>query len=312
MAARLPINWEVYGPGLEVLSGGDVLRVQEWANEVRDRHFGDLPDEMKREETSSGVNRLMSRILWAKANLKQAKLVESPQWGFVKITNKGAKLLEREKIITVEHVDKDAEFIAYSEAVKAAKEAKSENVASTIPQSESALSPIERVDRDVEMIEEEIKAANLLEKLKKVNPYEFEKVVLRLFKEMGYGDTIATSKSRDGGIDGIINRDQLGLERIYIQAKRYGESKVTEGHIDSFAGAMSRTTISSATRKGIFVTTSEFNEKAKNSAECSNEQIILVDGAKLVDLMYKYGVGVQDIYDFKIKGIDKDFFEPIS
>ena len=312
MAARLPVNWEVYGPGLEVLSGGDVLRVQEWANEVRDRHFGDLPDAMKREETSSGVNRLMSRILWGKANLKQAKLVESPKWGFVKITNKGAKLLEREKIITVEHVDKDAEFIAYSEAVKAAKEAKSENVASTIPQSESALSPIERVDRDVEMIEEEIKA-DLLEKLKKVNPYEFEKVVLRLFKEMGYGDTIATSKSRDGGIDGIINRDQLGLERIYIQAKRYGESKVTEGHIDRFAGAMSRTTISaSATRKGIFVTTSEFDDKAKHSAEHATEQIVLVDGAKLVDLMYRYGVGVQDLYDFKIKRIDKDFFERIS
>ena len=106
-------------------------------------------------------------------------------------------------------------------------------------------------------IENEIKN-ELLEKLKELDPFYFEKVILILLKKMGYGDFVETSKTGDGGIDGIINEDKLGLDKIYIQAKRYGENKVREKDIRNFIGAMS-----GDTQKGVFVTTSSFDKGAE-------------------------------------------------
>lgn len=137
-----------------------------------------------------------------------------------------------------------------------------------------------------------------------MDPYAFEKIILILLKKMGYGDFIETAKSGDGGIDGIINEDQLGLEKIYIQAKRYAENKVRETDIRNFIGAMS-----GDTRKGIFVTTSTFDEKAKTKARDAHHTIILIDGSKLVDLMHKYNVGVQTKSVYEVKAVDNDFFE---
>ncbi len=108
----------------------------------------------------------------------------------------------------------------------------------------------------------------------------------------------------DGGIDGIINEDQLGLEKIYIQAKRYSENKVRETEIRNFIGAMS-----GDTRKGIFVTTSSFDEKAKSKARDAHHTIILLDGSKLVDLMHRFNVGVQIRSIYEVKAVDNDFFE---
>jgi restriction system protein len=121
---------------------------------------------------------------------------------------------------------------------------------------------------------------------------------------MGYGDFIETAKSGDGGIDGIINEDQLGLEKIYIQAKRYSENKVREKDIRNFIGAMS-----GDTRKGIFVTTSSFDEKAKVKSRDAHHTIILIDGSKLVDLMHKFNVGVQTRSHYEVKVLDNDFFD---
>ena len=299
MDTRLPTHRETYKPILEALSNNKTIQRRELAHKVRDEYYGHLSDEMKKEETSTGANRLLDRILWGLVYLKQAKLVEQPQRGLYKITDKGVKLQKRGNI-TTEDVDKDEEFLAHSVA---AKEAKNEDTVSIL-ESESGASPQDLIDQGVKTIEEQTKT-ELLDKLKKVDPYEFEKVVLRLFKEMGYGETIETSKSHDGGIDGIINQDQLGLERIYIQAKRYGDSKVNEPEIRNFIGAMS-----GATSKGIFVTTSRFDDRAERKANGAN--IILVDGAKLVDLMYRYGVGVQVRDSYKVKEVDEDFFERIS
>jgi len=120
---------------------------------------------------------------------------------------------------------------------------------------------------------------------------------------MWYGDFVETSKSWDGGIDGIINEDKLWLEKIYIQAKRYADAKVREPEIRNFIGAMS-----GDTRKWVFVTTSSFDESAKQKAHDASHTIILIDGRRLVDLMYQYGVGVQVRQVYEIKGIDEDFF----
>jgi restriction system protein len=144
----------------------------------------------------------------------------------------------------------------------------------------------------------------LLDKLKGIDPYYFEKVILILLKKMGYGDFIETSKSGDGGIDGIINEDKLGLDKIYIQAKRYDDNKVREKEIRNFIGAMS-----GDTTKGVFVTTSDFDKGAIQKAHDAHHTIILIDGNKLVDLMHHYNVGVQIKATYDVKMLDDDFFE---
>ena len=137
-----------------------------------------------------------------------------------------------------------------------------------------------------------------------MDPYYFEKVILILLKKMGYGDFIETTKSGDGGIDGIINEDKLGLEKIYTQAKRYNDNKVREKDIRNFIGAMS-----GDTSKGVFITTSTFDDYAVKKAREAHHTIVLIDGAKLVDLMLQYNVGVQVKTVYEVKEVDNDFFE---
>jgi len=168
-------------------------------------------------------------------------------------------------------------------------------------------SPQDMIDRGFADIQGTLKS-DLLEKLQGTNPYYFEQVVLDLFQKMGYGDYLGTPKSGDGGVDGIISQDKLGLEKIYVQAKRYaGANKVREPEIRNFIGAMS-----DGVSKGIFVTTSSFDESAKEKAKnAHNHKIILIDGEQLTDLMIKYSVGVQVKTSYEVKEIDNDFFEEI-
>jgi restriction system protein len=121
---------------------------------------------------------------------------------------------------------------------------------------------------------------------------------------MGYVDFVETSKTGDEGIDGIINEDKLGLEKIYIQAKSYNENKVREKDIRNFIGAMS-----GDTSKGVFATTSTFDDFAIQKARDAHHKIILIDGKKLVDLMYQYSIGVQVRNVYEVKEVDDDFFE---
>jgi restriction system protein len=159
------------------------------------------------------------------------------------------------------------------------------------------------IDKGFSQIEIEVKN-DLLERLKGIDPYYFEKVILILLKKMGYGEFVETSKSGDGGIDGIINEDKLGLDKIYIQAKRFNENKVREKDIRNFIGAMS-----GDTNKGVFVTTSLFDPGAVEKAKNAHYKIILIDGNKLVDLMHEFNVGVQIKTTYDIKQLDEDFFE---
>ena len=166
----------------------------------------------------------------------------------------------------------------------------------------SGMSPQELIDTGITTIEDQIKS-ELLEKLKESDPYYFENIVLQLLRKMRYGEFKETKKSGDGGIDGVVNSDQLGLEKIYIQAKRYSDSSVTEVHIRNFIGAMS-----GDTNKGIFVTTSNFTKDAIKKAREAHHSIILIDGDKLVDLMHEHNIGVQIRHTHEIKVIDEDFF----
>ncbi len=295
---ELPKYHETFVPVLEILNTVDSLSSRELSSQVRDNYYSDLPQELLNKKTSSGSNTLLDRILWGKSYLKMAKFVSYPKRGVVQITEKGKLILEIGNL-SLRDLQNDQDFIKHRKSVKSKKENEVEldtvNVENASPQ--------DLIDSGFSTIETEVKT-ELLEKLKEIDPYYFEKVILILLKKMGYGDFIETSKSGDGGIDGIINEDKLGLEKIYTQAKRYNENKVREKDIRNFIGAMS-----GDTSKGVFITTSTFDDSAIKKAQEAHHSIILIDGAKLVDLMHQYNVGVQVKTVYEVKELDNDFFE---
>lgn len=295
---ELPKYHETFIPILETLNAVGSLRSRELASKVRDVYYSDLPQELLNQKTSSGANVLLDRILWGKSYLKMAKFVTYPKRGMVQITEKGKKQLATGRL-SLQDLQNDEDFVTHRESVKSEKgndiELQSVNVENASPQ--------DLIDSGFSSIETEVKT-NLLERLKEIDPYYFEKVILILLKKMGYGDFVETTKSNDGGIDGIINEDKLGLEKIYTQAKRYNENKVREKDIRNFIGAMS-----GDTSKGVFITTSTFDDSAIKKAREAHHSIILIDGAKLVDLMVQYNVGVQVKTVYEVKEIDNDFFE---
>lgn len=295
---ELPKYHENFLPILETLNKVESLKSRELATRIRDNYYSDLPHTLLNQKTSSGANVLIDRILWGKSYLKMAKFVSYPKRGMVQITEKGKRILATGKL-PLEDLQNDPDFIKHRESVQSKKENEVElenvNVENASPQ--------DLIDSGFSTIETEVKT-ELLERLKEIDPYYFEKVILILLKKMGYGDFIETSKSGDGGIDGIINEDKLGLEKIYTQAKRYNENKVREKDIRNFIGAMS-----GDTSKGVFITTSTFDVSAVKKAREAHHSIILIDGAKLVDLMHQYNVGVQVKTVYEVKELDNDFFE---
>lgn len=295
----LPKYHETFVPILKILYEETSLPSREMTRQVIEKYYADLPGELRQKKTKSGTNLLSDRIGWGKSYLKMGNFVTYPARAKVAITAKGRKIVEEQKGLTLQDLQNDPDFLQYRESVRKKKDSATEDSTLSIENG----SPQDLIDEGVDAIEEEVKA-ELLEKLKDTDPYFFEKVVLELLKKMGYGDFIETARSRDGGIDGIINEDKLGLEKIYIQAKRFRENKVREPDIRNFIGAMS-----GDTRKGVFFTTSTYDNGAIQKAREAHHTIILIDGAQLVDLMHQYNVGVQEKMIYEIKEIDHDFFE---
>jgi len=295
---ELPKYHETFMPILETLNSIESISSRELAVRVRDKYYSDLPKELLDKKTSTGANTLIDRILWGKSYLKMGKFVFYPKRGMVQIGDKGKQALASGQLLLTD-LQNDPDFIQHRSSVKSKKENKTELETVDVDNA----SPQDLIDTGFETIETEVKT-ELLEKLKELDPYFFEKVILILLKRMGYGDFIETSKTGDGGIDGIINEDKLGLEKIYTQAKRYNENKVREKDIRNFIGAMS-----GDTSKGVFITTSTFDDSAIRKAREAHHSIILIDGPKLVDLMHQYNVGVQVKTTYEVKEIDNDFFE---
>ena len=289
----LPKFHETFNPILEILSNGQIIYHRELLKKVVDNYYSDLPKELLDQKTRSGEPLILNRIAWGKSYLKKGGYIIYPERGMVQITEKGKKSSE-EKLL-LKDIDGESNFIDFY------VDEKTKGISNTAEIKLS--SPQDLIDRGFSEIEAQVKS-DLLEKLKAIDPYYFEKVILILLKMMGYGDFIETSKSGDGGIDGIINEDKLGLDKIYIQAKRYDDNKVREKDIRNFIGAMS-----GDTTKGVFVTTSDFDKGAIQKAHDAHHTIILIDGNKLVELMHQYNVGVQIRATYDVKMLDDDFFE---
>lgn len=284
-------------PILGVLSDGKPRSMFEISS-ILEKEFN-LTEEEKLETVSNGYTRFYDRVSWGRTYLKKAGLVFQDSKGSdIKITESGINLLkENPDKIDIDFLKRYPSFLIFKEGNKKT----SEELNNTLTE---RFSPQDMVDQGFQQFSETLKS-DLLEKLQSTNPYFFEKVALILFQKMGYGDFQETSKSGDGGIDGIIKQDKLGLEKIYIQAKRFSNAnKVREPEIRNFIGAMS-----GDVNKGIFVTTSSFDQSAIDKAKNASHKIILIDGKELTELMIKNNVGVQVASVYEFKEIDVDFFK---
>ncbi|MBF7091262.1 restriction endonuclease [Flavobacterium sp. ALJ2] len=289
MTKEIPKFYETFKPILETLRIEDNISRAKLREKVIEKYYGEIPKELLAQRIKSGDILIHNRLNWGISYLKQAGYLLHPKRGYVQLTEKGNKASTE---ISLNQIKSDIYSLnPYKEKVETSgvDEIKTET-------------PEDLINEGFSQIENEVKN-DLLDKLKTMDPYYFEKVILILLKKMGYGDFIETSKSADGGIDGIINEDKLGLDKIYIQAKRFAENKVREKDIRNFIGAMS-----GDTNKGVFVTTSQFDKGAEEKAKNAHHKIILIDGNKLVDLMYEYTVGVQIKSVYEVKHLDEDFF----
>lgn len=291
MNKEIPKFHETFNAILDILSDKEIIHTREMQKRVIEKYYSHLPKELLEEKTKSGEILINNRIAWGKSYLKKGGYIHYPSRGHVQITEKGVLQETRLKLKDLEEETSLLDFYQ-TEGDKDSLEIKQISNAS----------PQDLIDEGFNQIEHETKN-DLLERLKVIDPFYFEKVILILLKKMGYGEFSETSKSGDGGIDGIINEDKLGLDKIYIQAKRFNENKVCEKDIRNFIGAMS-----GDTNKGVFVTTSIFDKGAEEKAKNAHHKIILIDGNKLVDLMHEYDVGVQIRAVYQVKHLDEDFF----
>jgi restriction system protein len=292
------------GPVLQALENGSPLSLADLYAAVA--VIVDLSEAEMREVIPSGQPRYKNRIGWAATYLGQAGAIERPQRGVYALTERGRRLLAEGVAITAARL---SEFPEYREFVERSKRSSGPRSGAAIEGAGVDVSPAEAIESAAEELRL-ILEAELLERLLAVDPYAFERLVLRVLGAMGYGkdgSLESTSKSGDGGIDGIISQDPLGLDRIYLQAKRFTSGPVGSKDIQAFMGVLSM----SHGDRGVFITTSTFTDSARQAADKSRSRIELIDGRRLVRLMVNNGVGVQPESVTTVYKIDDDFFEDL-
>lgn len=264
-----------------------------------------LTEEERKQLLPSGQQCVFeNRVAWARAHMKMAGLIENTSRGIFRITNRGNQLLKKSPAEINLRVLR--EFPEYLEARDRNQVNKTEDASKDSDEQESK-TPAERLEEAYEILRKNL-ASELLSQLKSASPTFFEKVVVEVIVKMGYGGSRkdagqAIGRSGDEGIDGIIKEDRLGLDIIYIQAKRW-ENTVTRPEIQKFAGALQ----GKRARKGIFITTSDFSQNAHEYVAAIESKIILIDGQQLSQLMIDFGVGVATDAIYELKRLDSDYF----
>ena len=258
-------------------------------------------------KTPKGTNIFRSRVHWSQAFLAQAGAITRPERGYLEITERGIKLLEENpKGFTAKKFD---EFPDYANAWSSRSNS-DENSSKTVTTPESEITPQERIETAVGEIESAL-AADIVQRVRKLSPKFLELVILELLHAMGYGasdtDIEHVGGPGDEGVDGVIHQDALGLQRIYVQAKRYkAENTIGRPDIQKFVGALSGL----GANGGVFITTSTFSAEAREYANKNlSARIVLIDGNEFGQLMVRHGIGVQKRRTYSIVDIDEDYFE---
>ena len=294
-------------PALAHLADGEPHRSREVKEALADGF--ELTDAERAELLPSGRQRVIdNRVGWALTFLSQAGLVERPSRGVVRITEAGRQALAANPSrIDMKVLEQYPSYLEFRQRTRAERGASSSPVA----EAEHATASPEDLLSTARAENRAAVEGELLKKALTLDPAGFERLVLRLLEAMGYGKNGVvehSGQSGDGGIDGIISQDPLGLDRIYLQAKQYATDRtVGRPTLQAFAGAL----MSAQGDRGVFLTTASFTREAIEEARRVNLRIELIDGKRLAELMLRHGVGVQAKTSVTLYDLDEDFFEEL-
>ena len=269
-------------------------------------HFSLTDEDLQMKTKGGSAYQIDDRIGWCRQWLRRALFIEIPEKGVYRITKRGADYLKSHSDLRQSDLVEYPEYAAYAGISSEKKTSGKIEVES----SNEELTPTEQLEAAMKKINDDL-AADILQKAREMSPAKFEQLVLDLLLAMGYGGTNkdlakVTPISHDNGVDGIIPEDALGLDKIYIQAKRYKEGlPVSKPEIHQFIGALSEQKAS----KGVFVTTGNFTQGAKESVNKAASKIVLIDGIALAQYMIEFNVGVSTRKSYEIKRLDTDYFE---
>jgi restriction system protein len=289
-------------PLLKVMGGGSELTTNQMRDAVAD-HLGLSAEALSQRLPSGTQTAFDNRMGWARTYLYKAGLIERPRRATYVISQSGKDLLANPPAAI------DAEFLRsyeqFNDFIPTTRNGKQELIESG--DIDDDLTPEEQIEKGVRRIQRELQD-EVLDRVKRLPPEGFEQLVLRLLVGMGYGgsmeDVQGVARGADGGVDGVVNQDHLGLDRIYIQAKRW-EGSVGRPVIQGFVGALAGVGAS----KGVIMSTSTFAQPAQEYVKTlTDRRIILVDGKRMSELMLKHGIGVSTKQTFVIQRMDEDFF----
>ena len=300
----IPDYQSLMRPVLECAASGEV-RIGDVVEELADK-LGVTAEERAALLPSGKQTTFANRVHWAKSYLKQAGLVEITRRGHFRITERGRAALADGATINSAYLEQFADFQQFME-----RAGDNEPLAVETAEKPGLIStPDEELRRAHGAITATL-SAELLDRVRKASPAFFERLIVEVLIAMGYGGSSeeagrALGQSGDDGVDGVIDQDPLGVDQIYVQAKRYGEgNNIGPAAIRDFFGALSL----KKAHKGIFVTTSAFSPSAVQTARDLGSRIVLIDGSQLTRLMIRYNVGCRDEEVLHLKKIDEDFFE---
>ena len=289
---------------LRLLGDGKQMTLNEVMNKLSS-HFNLTNEHLKIKVPSGQMGLFRNRVGWTRSYLKKAGLIAYPERGVYKITDEGLEFLEGNPTkLRMKQLEDFPKYVEWRKTFASTKTQISND------DEQSNQTPDEILDNTVAEIKNEL-ATELLDKLKENSFSYFEKFVIELLQKMGYGDfreDAATHSGQvgDDGIDGIISQDRLGLENVYIQAKRFTSGSVGSPDIRNFIGSLALQGVT----KGVFLTTSRFSDSALRTANDSKQQkIVLIDGKELTELAIEFNLGVQVSKTIEIKKIDLDYFE---
>jgi len=304
----IPDYEQVKLPALKIVSDGQLHRLRDLYNKLSE-NFGLTPEERAELLPSGTQLRWNNRVNWACYDLYKAGILERPKRGHYKISDFGQKILAKNPAnLDRTYLRQFPHFLEWDKG--SSKSAETKTVAG-----DSEVSPSHTATERLEAAFEEMQSAlkqDLLELVRKMDPYDFEQLVVDLLVAMGYGGSRAeaaqvTQRSGDEGIDGVIKEDRLGLETIYLQAKRW-QNPVGRKELQAFVGALH----GQGASKGVFITSGEFASTASEYVEKisqKGQKVVLIDGIRMASLMIEHGVGVSSIKTYALKRVDSDYFE---
>lgn len=302
---QIPDYETVMLPLLNLLSDGGVHDV----GDVREVLAGEfkLTNEELAERIPSGKDTVFrNRVGWATTYLKKAGLIEPVVRGQYRITSRGSDVLKSKPAKIDGALLK--QFPEFSRSVSSKRDGQGDGSKIDVSDSPEKQTPHEVLDNAYQQIRREL-ADELLQTVRSATPAFFEHVVVELLVAMGYGGSLkdagkAVGRTGDDGIDGIIKEDRLGLDAVYIQAKRWA-AVVGRPEVQAFAGSLE----GHRARKGVFITTSQFSKDAHEYVTRIEKRIVLIDGEQLAQLMMDFSVGVTEVDTYKVKKLDRDYFE---